>query len=63
MWTNFAKTGNPTPHAEEDGSFQWLTVSEALAQGSRYMLFDDTLTMDESEEYRATMAFWDAVVR
>jgi len=61
LWTNFAKTGNPTPpngDTDEVGSFQWLPVSEATA-GSRYLNFDSTLYMDESDQYVEDMQFFD----
>jgi len=60
LWTNFARTGNPTPSNRDDeeiGDFQWLPVSEA-SLGSRYLNFGVNLVMDESDEYAEAMSFW-----
>jgi len=66
LWTNFAKTGNPTPldgsQFDEIGDFEWISVSEGVP-GARYLNFDSTLNMDEPGEYVERMNFWASVTR
>jgi len=65
LWTNFAKTGNPTPpnaQFDEIADFQWISVSQGVA-GARYLNFDLELIMEESEEYVDQMDFWESVTR
>jgi len=63
LWTNFVKTGNPTPpggNTDEIGDLEWTTLSEATP-GSRYLNIGLDLFMDESDSWQNNMPFWDEV--
>lgn len=58
MWTNFAKTGNPTP-AESDPR---ITVKWPAATATEFKCLDigEELTISENPD-KERMAFWDKI--
>ncbi|KAG7297938.1 hypothetical protein JYU34_018693 [Plutella xylostella] len=58
MWTNFAKTGNPTPPVDYESivDFKWLPVNDTSTV--RYLNIDANVTMEEDPD-GARVQFWD----
>ena len=52
MWSNFVKFGDPTPTGEE---FTWEPIT---TQQREYLVLDEVLRMERSQEYIERMQFW-----
>jgi len=52
MWSNFIKFGDPTPPG---GDFSWDPVTKEKRE---YLVLDEVLRMERSQEYTERMQFW-----
>ena len=52
MWSNFIKFGDPTPPG---GDFVWDPVTKEKRE---YLVLDEVLKMEMSQEYTERMQFW-----
>ncbi|GLG95966.1 Carboxylic ester hydrolase [Gryllus bimaculatus] len=57
LWTNFAKTGNPTPHRTPELPIEWLPFTP---QNERYLFIDEQLYMGTYLR-NERMAFWENI--